>query len=58
MVWEECGRERRVCDIIDQVRARFRISYREAELSVTEFIRALGSRGLLAVTLEPPSEEN
>jgi len=58
MVWEECGRERRVCDIIDRVRARFRISYRGAELSVTELIRALGSRGLLAVTLEPPSEEN
>jgi hypothetical protein len=56
LVWEECGRNRRVCEIIDLVRDRFRISHREAELSVTEFIRGLGSRGLLSVVLEanPP----
>lgn len=52
LVWEECGRNRRVCEIIDLVRDRFRISHREAELSVTEFIRGLGSRGLLSVVLE------
>jgi hypothetical protein len=55
LVWEECGRDRRVCEIIDLVRDRFRISHREAELSVTEFIRGLGSRGLLSVVLEPDS---
>lgn len=52
LVWEECGRNRRVCEIIDLIRDRFRISHREAELSVTEFIRGLGSRGLLSVVLD------
>lgn len=51
LVWESCEREPRVCDLIESVRARFKISYREAELSVTEFIRSMGSRGLLSVVL-------
>ena len=56
LVWAECGRDRRVCEIVELIRDRFRISHREAELSVTEFIRNLGSRGLLSVVLEPPSD--
>ncbi|MFO7535297.1 MAG: PqqD family protein [Kiritimatiellia bacterium] len=52
LVWRECGRNRRVCEIIDLLRERFRISHREAELSVTDFIRSLGARGLLGVELE------
>lgn len=52
LVWEACGRESRVCEIIALIRDRFRISHREAELSVTEFVKNLGSRGLLSVVME------
>lgn len=52
-VWEACEARPRVCDLIAEIRERFRISHREAELSVTEFIRVMGSRGLLGVELEP-----
>jgi hypothetical protein len=51
LVWEECGRGHRVSEMIELLEKRFRISHREAELSVTEFIRALGSRGVLSVVL-------
>lgn len=52
LVWEASGKESRVCEIIAAIRDRFKISHREAELSVTEFVRALGSRGILAVVME------
>ena len=49
--WKESARNMRVCDLIESVRRRFLISYREAEVSVTEYVRALGARGLITVTL-------
>ena len=52
IVWEQCGQNRRVSEMVEHIRERFRISHREAELSVTEFIRALGSRGVLSVELD------
>lgn len=59
LVWAECGRHRRVSEIIELLAKRFRISHREAELSVTDFIRVLGSRGLLSVVMERvPKSEN
>lgn len=50
-VWDACAAGPRVRDLVDTVRTRFRISHREAELSVSEFVRALGARGLLNVEL-------
>ncbi len=55
LVWERCDRSPKVRQLIADVRQRFLISYREAELSVTEFIRAMGSRGLLSVHIDAPS---
>lgn len=51
LVWDNCD-GRRVREIVELVRRTFRISNREAELSVAEFVRVLGSRGLLSVVLE------
>jgi hypothetical protein len=53
-VWQRCDGNLRVCDLVEAVRERFRISYREAELSVAHFVRDLGNRGILA--LEMPKE--
>jgi tetrahydromethanopterin S-methyltransferase subunit F len=35
IVWEQCGRNRRVSEMVEHIRERFRIIHREAELSVS-----------------------
>jgi hypothetical protein len=54
MIWRCCDGRTRVCDIIRRVRQDFLISYHEAERSVTEYVRTLGSRGL--IRLEMPAK--
>ena len=49
MIWQACKEKVRVCDLVELVRREFQISYREAESSVTEYVKVLGGRGLLGV---------
>ena len=51
LIWQQCDGRVRVCDLVESVRKRFQISYREAELSVTQFVKDLGSRGLLRLVM-------
>ena len=51
MVWRACNGATRVCDIVEQVRRDLQVSHREAELSVTTYVRTLGNRGLVSVEL-------
>ncbi len=53
MIWKSCDGRTRVCDVIEDVRRLFLISYREAERSVTEYIQTLGNRGLISLELPP-----
>jgi len=48
-VWELLDGGTRVRDVIRQFAARHRLQQREAELSVTRFLRELGKRGLIGL---------
>jgi hypothetical protein len=50
-VWQACQTPCAAAELVEIVRAEFQISYREAEMSVTTFIRDLGSRGLLVIKM-------
>jgi|GEM_PF-4105196 len=51
LIWEACRNRPRVIDLVEQVCREFCISYREAEISVTQYVRTLGQRGLLAIEM-------
>jgi hypothetical protein len=53
LIWQTCQQPIAVRDLINIVRRRFQISYKEAETSVTDFIKSMGNRGLLAVKIGP-----
>ena len=46
-VWEMVDARRTVAEIIRRFAERYQVLEREAELSVTQFLRALGRRGLI-----------
>lgn len=48
-VWELFDDERTVRDIVEMFMGRYKVQRREAVLSVTEFIRMLGQRGLVGL---------
>jgi len=48
-VWELLDGGTRVRDVIRQFAARHSLHQREAELSVTRFLRELGKRGLIGL---------
>ena len=54
MIWRACNGQTRVCDVVEDIREGLQVSYREAEMSVTDYIRTLGGRGL--IVLEMPEE--
>jgi hypothetical protein len=53
MIWQACDGQTRVRDIVEQVRRQFKITYREAEISVTEYVKTLGGRGLILLEMPP-----
>ena len=54
VVWQACqGGDKRVCDLIDQLQRQLLISYREAEISVTQYVKTLGERNILALRIPP-----
>jgi len=48
-LWRTCADPVRVCELIERMVIDRQISYREAELSVTHYVRWLGERGILKV---------
>lgn len=48
-VWQLIDNRRSVKGIIDQFAEKHRLPFREAEVSVTQFIRTLGQRGLIGL---------
>ena len=53
-VWSQCDGTRSVNEICDLLCAEYRLSYREAMLSLTTYLRQLGRRGLIAFALRRP----
>jgi len=53
-VWDMCDGEKSVHDIARALSERHQITMREAEVSLAEFLRMLGKRGMVALAL--PSE--
>ena len=53
MIWQACDGKTRVREIIELLRREFRITAREAEISVTEYIKTLGSRRLIELEMPP-----
>jgi hypothetical protein len=53
IIWQACDGKTRVRDIIEHVHREFRISPREAEVSVTEYVKTLGNRGWILLEMPP-----
>ncbi len=51
MVWKMCDGEHSVHDIAEELVKRYKITMREAEISLAEFLRRLGKRGMVAFAL-------
>lgn len=51
MVWHLCDGEHSVHDIAKMLADRYKITLREAEVSLAEFLRRLGRRGMIALAL-------
>ena len=47
-VWQQCDQKRTVEDIIELTRLRYKFSHKEALISVTTFLKQLGSKGIIA----------
>lgn len=52
MVWELCNGERRVEEIVDEFAERFKLSFHEARVSVTSYVKDLTQRGALVLVVE------
>ena len=47
-IWKLCDQKNTVADIIELTRRRYKFSHKEALISVTTFLKQLGSKGLIA----------
>ena len=54
-IWELCDQKNTVADIIELTRRRYKFSHKEALISVTTFLKQLGSKGLIAFAV--PKEQ-
>lgn len=50
-VWNLCDGEHTVNDIVEAMCDQYKLSRREIEVSLTEFLRLLGKRGMIAVAV-------
>lgn len=51
-VWNLCDGKRRVEEITDEFAARFQLSFHEARISVTSYVKDLTQRGALVLVVE------
>lgn len=51
LLWHACAEPVSVLDLVELVMQRLQISYREAELSVTAYVKQLGERGLVSLDM-------
>jgi hypothetical protein len=56
-VWGLCDGERSVADIVAELVREYKLNKREAEVSVTEYLRMLGQRGMVAFAVPTEAVE-
>jgi hypothetical protein len=57
-VWRLCDGERTVEDVCNEIRSAYKLSHREAMLSLTTYLKTLGKRGLMAFAVQRDQEED
>ena len=50
-VWDQCDGRTNVRALIDKVCKRFRLSYREGEVSLTQYLKTLARRNLIGLAV-------
>lgn len=56
-VWQRCDGKRTVRGLIDELARRYKLNPREAEMSLTTFLRSLGERGLVVLAVPKESAQ-
>lgn len=56
-IWVQCDGTNRTLDLIEYMRSRYQFSHKEAMLSVTEYLRQLGRRGLIGLVVDKSNED-
>jgi hypothetical protein len=51
-VWDLCDGKRRIEEIIDEFAAQFKLTFHEARVSVTSYVKDLTERGALVLVVE------
>jgi hypothetical protein len=56
-VIELCDGEHAVRDVVDKFAKRFKLNHRDAEVSVTTFLRTLARRSIIGLAIESSAEQ-
>jgi len=57
-IWGLCNGQRTVEDVVDIFALRYRLSFHEARISVTEYLKTLIQRSVLAIAMQTENEDN
>jgi hypothetical protein len=57
-VWEQCDGETTVRKIIARFAKRFKLNRKEAEVSITQYLRTLAKKGLIGIMVPRPNAGN
>ncbi len=52
-VWKQCDGRTNVRALIDRLCKRFKLSYREGEISLTQYLRTLARRNVIGLAVNP-----
>lgn len=56
-VWLECDGEHTIRDIMNSLSGKYRLTRKEAEVSLITYMRNLGKRGMLGFAIEDPDRK-
>jgi len=56
-VWMQCDGEHTIKDIINSLTGKYRLTRKEAEVSLINYMRTLGKRGMLGFAIQDPNKE-
>jgi len=51
-VWQHCDGERTVWEVVDMLATKYKLNKREVEISLTQYLRTLGKRGMLGFVID------
>ena len=56
-IWHRCDGEHTVEDLVEALREEYKLGRREVELSLTEYLRMLGKRGMIGLLVPEDAED-